>query len=138
MTIGSIIQEQCRKHLVLPSPSITEFVQQLIESSADSSGIKATLQESGILFSTGVGEEWRFDSADARTLLRLICARLFGIAKEMGVSVTQINPYGGGYKVGMKDKKGSNNTLCVDFLNTPERNEFRIELKPQEVPRANK
>ena len=100
----------------------------LAEQLDDCIWLRAKYQEpSMIVFSTGNGEEFAFQSSKARTIMRLLCARLVGLATESGCNA--INPYQGHFPLTVSSQKGGAMALRAEYTNTPRIHEFRLDLQ---------
>ena len=127
MNTNRRIEQYCKQYLTVPTPEIVEFVQCLLEMLDECSWISADLEEpAAIVFITDKPDKVRYETSQSRTLLRLICARLVGIATEAGCA--DLNPYEGGYNIMSVDHKGNRIHIRVDYVNTSSQQRFRLGI----------
>jgi hypothetical protein len=126
MSVADSLRRYCNEMLVLPSPAIAEFVRRLLDLALDCGCVSGELpSESVVQFVVGA-DRVEFASSDARTLLRLLCARFAGLASEQGCTAS--NPYDCEYDMAIRTSGAHKNWLRIHVQNKLEHPQFRLTL----------
>ena len=123
------IQSLVERYLSRRNPEVVTFVDEMVRLIPSYKFLLAKPGQDPFIFLSNGAASNSVEVRGARSIVRMICARLSKFASDNGGG--PFTPYGGHHDLSIRGSDGDSFRISIDFTNTSRSQEFRLELRDQ-------